>query len=382
MFVQLVMLIPFLLIGSAFFGIQRFMNSFEKDYGSSNNTKVNAYKGTIISVERKYKSDTKYHIQLINENWFTKLLKFTGFSKEFQTGNTEFDEFFYIVSDDPKTCDILAANKDVQNQIYTLANAFENHGWRYIHLISDGSNVNIVFKNKEKLKNDEFDESEFNRLIDEHMAPILQVLRNPMVVSDLEVHHKTVKLINKVSIVLSSIAGILAFYIMFTLRSSDYWYLDLKSLFGSMALLGLGVVLFYVSYILKSFRGHSRIYRLLLYPTFAIFFSTFLSLYIFTRFSNVYLDESASKYALCTVKDKETFKPRRGSRKYTLTITHPFYYGELLEIHVPSKFYNSVQINKDMEIGIKDGYWGFEWVSSLSSTASSRSHYIQRKIRS
>ncbi len=381
MFFQLVMLIPFILIGSAYFGIQRFMNSFEKEYGSGKYTNVSANKGQIISVTRKYKADTKYHIQLIKENWFTKLLKFTGFSKEFQTGNTEFDDFFYIVSDDPKTCDHLAVNKEVQDSMSTLIKDFESHGWKYIHFISDGSNVSIEFKSEEKRKSDTFDEKEFNRLVDEHVSPILEILSDPLITSNLEVHHKTVKKINKVSVILSSFAGILTFYVLFTLRSSDYWYLDLKSLFGLMALFAFGIAFFYVSYILKSFRGHSRIYKLLLHPTFAIFMSTFLSFYIFTRFTNVYLDDTVSKYALCTIKDKDVFRPRRGSPKYILTVTHPFYHGELLEIDVPSKFYSSVQVNKEIELGIKDGYWGYEWVFSLSSTPSLRSNYIQRKIR-
>lgn len=380
MLFQLIMLIPFLLIGTAFFAIKRFMDSFSEEYGSNNQTNVNAYKSKVISVDRKYKSDTKFHIELIKENWFTKLLKFTGFSKELQTGFAQFDNYFYIVADDPRTCDIITAQDELQHKLYTLAKTIDNNDWEYVKLISDGSYVQITLKPKKKLELENFNENDFNKELDKHMHPIVDILADPIITSNPAPNSNVVKLILRASIVLSSIATILFVYILFTLRYPNYVYIDINDMFISIAFISSGVVFLYISYILKFFRGQTRIYALLIHPTLAIFFSTFLSFYIFTRFSNIYFDHSTKQFAACTIENKEVHRPRRGANQYILTITHPYYYQESLDIHVPAEFYNEINVNHQVEIGINEGYWGFEWISSISSTLKS-STYLARKIR-
>ena len=273
------------------------------------------------------------------------------------------------------------ANKDIQEYISSMAKTMSDHGWRFTNFISDGSNVSVIFASRDKIKSEDFQEHDFNRLLDKQILPVVKILSDPLVASDPEPLHNTAMTIQKASMILSSIAAVLGMYVLYTLRAVEYWYIDLKNLFLSMAFVGLGAVFFYVSYILKNFRGHSRIYNLLILPTVAIFFTGFLSLYVFTRYTNVYLDKSQPKYALCTIKNKDTKHRRRASDKYVLTLTHPFYFGELLDINVPSKFYRSIEVNDQIQIGVNGGYWGFEWISSISSTPSATA-YTPKKIRS
>ena len=377
---QLVMLIPFILGGTVFFGIQRFIGSFEEAYGASRKTTVRHNKGSVVSLSRKYGSKTDFHIRLIRENWLTRLLKRLGLSKEMRTGDRAFDALFYIVSDDPRTCDVFTAQKTVQSHLYSMVGDMDDVGWKFTEFLSDGDTVTTVFHSKTKRKSRDFGEDAYDRLLDEHISPVLEILEDPAVVSEPEPLDAAAKRVRKTTLFLSAAASILGLYVLYTLRAVDYWYVSRLSLLAVTAGAATLTVFLYAGYISRTFMGQSRIYALLLLSPAALFFSTFLGLYVFLRYSNVYLDESQPSYAVCTVQGKEIKQGRRSPRRYVLAVTHPFYFGERLEVNVPAAFYEGTTQGGEIELGIKKGFWGFAWIASLSLSPLA-SVYAPGKIR-
>lgn len=377
---QLIMLLPFILFQILYFAYKRYKRVTGGNRNEKFRTEVESSKRNITYVSRVYEAPTQFHLQLVRENPLTHLLKAVGLAKELQTGDTAFDDYFYIVSDDPKTCEHIAGNPQLLAHLSDAVDTMIGLDFKFVGVISDGNHFSIRFKQIQKVKTEAFEEYAFNRTLDKCLLPVIDTLKDPMIVSDPEPYAKTADLVRKSTLLLSSLATALGFYMFFLVREPEKWYFDGIALYVIAALWASGITLLYIAAVLILFAGQSRIYSLLAKPVAAVFLTLFLGVYLVLRFSNVYMDPSKPRYALCTLKAKNHYRHRKAPDRYTLTMTHPLYRDELLKIDVPHSFYDTVRIDDELELGFHHGFWGYEWVDSLSKTVT-HTQYVERSLR-
>ena len=373
MIFDLIVLAVFGFLGLIFFSIRYYIKEFSKEYSTDHF--VTQYspsyltKGHLRKFKKYYRLSSRFIIKLERETFFTKILKSVGLVKEFQVKNKLFDDRFFILSDDPSTCNNLAKNEELQKEINSLYNTLEKEQiiFRYIKCNKGHLSIAINVKNDDKVE-DEVDDyaKEIEPIVDKHMKAIKEILQDPYMFSEPQKFDKQYKNIKTVSKVLFAVSLVLLFYVVTKINASDYYYFERTPIIFQSILIGLGILGLYLNYLVRKFKATARFYELLILPSISIFLAISLSSYLFIYFENIFLDKSKSLKQTSKIVQK-VYKEDTKSHKarFIFVIIDPIDKTKNLNMYVRAEKYVSKDVNDLIKFDVKKGYFGYRWISKV-----------------
>ncbi len=351
---------------SIYFGLQRHQSNWK---GVTNSTNRIPFKHKTVSHKNKHHhlyigcsaiKNINFSIKI--ERWWDRLFKWLGISVEHQVGSSEFDEKFYLITDDRELCDIFSHSPQLQETVNHIASCCAKHdlkirrlhckhGRIWLHLIpeykSNRPKVLIVARDlipKLKSISDIFEEQ---LLITQNKKYDPFILRAIVILAI-----STGLAING----LTHFFRIIVIEVPFIIDDKPLFY---QSLPWAVAVIATLVT---ITFLLlgRTARTHLVLIELLLVGSFGALSSSYLTL----RDANIDLDTGKPAHFDVMIYKKKVSRGRR-STSYYLTVDD--WYGEKKKrrIEVTRDIYYRFKQGDNAKIKQMPGYMGHRWVADI-----------------
>ncbi len=293
-----------------------------------------------------------------------KLSKWMLFSTEPQANDSKFDDKVYIASDNNLLVSKLRQDEKARDVIQ-----------RILYLSNSGIKKSTFIKNSPhrlwvEYKTEGSLGGQSPKVLTQKIAPLLQILREHLV-EDLAARESAVDIKNAlISNILSLIPNALFisalfyfFEVSFTRsQESDYFYPFIPSL-----IIGLFVCIVFTAickFLLSdSSRAHIPVVEFVLLGYLSIILITFAGYHS----ANQDLDTVSPRIHSSIIHDKKINRGRRSTSYY-------FHVQENLggdfrsekKLKVSNRLFNQIEIGEQIDIAIKPGYLGHEWIQDIS----------------
>ena len=329
-----------------------------------------------VLVQRVYRSDktksvglrigvtapTVYDFSFKPEKWRDWLSKRIGFSVEYQTGDAEFDNAVYIVSNDARIHATLSQNPTLRADILRVFRIVAPHSAVIKEVRCSLGRIWVHYKLKNELVQSKIP------VLAEQVVPALNRLAADLGratvagaprLYDRFVLRAAIILAISTGLALNGVAHVARLYFMPIPFTVDNSTLILWSLYCGAALLAL-LVLAVVLFLGRSARAHVVLLEVLLVGSIGAVLTSFVEL----RDINMEWDQQpAVRYEVTTV-SKRISKSRR-SRTYYVTISGWPSKNNTSEIKVSSSLYHHTNPGAELELFQKPGFLKVPWVAAL-----------------
>jgi len=301
------------------------------------------------------KSDCPVTFSVTAEQNMDGAAKSIGMSIECQTGDTDFDQNFYIISSSPLFAQAYFADPSVRDAIRRIFAA------ELEDCTCKGGMIEASWVGK---KGEQIvaatSESVRDNIIND-LCLIRDKCRN-YVTEPIRIEHQQQKFLCTASWCMGGVIAALAIIVFIFCRSSypvfSAWNLFLTSCVLSVPLFAICSVL-----LVLLVWGQSYAHRRLAVLVPVMLISCLFLGYDLAKYTNGSWDKSSPHVYLTKINDKRKSTGGRKSRThYYLKLESWHVNGEPERIVVPSSIYNRASVGQRIEITTRDGYWGFEWM--------------------
>lgn len=316
--------------------------------------------GSYIGCEGK--SDLNIDLSIKKENFIDKLFKFLGVSVECQINNVEFDNKFYLVTDNKNICNYLRNNKNLQEELSKLLEICEENSLKFNGFYLKGNRLWVhILKNKE-----------------ESISKLIPILFNIMDIfnNDLEEIKKTIiktESTFKISIFLSISSAIvitatcLFIYTTYSFKIYEVNVWDLIKLSFIPATTILLILMFSVIKVLgKSSRTHLVLIEFLILG----YVGLIMISYEILKEININFDTSLPRAFVTKIINKEINHSRKGPTTYYLYLSEWENSKIKKKIKISSSIYKKYENNDIVKIYIKKGKLNVEWILEIQKASS------------
>lgn len=295
------------------------------------------------------------------DNFFKKI----GLSNEYQTGNLEFDNNIYIISDDNYLHSQLSSNEKIINIILQIFSLNGTYNCKIKEIRNNSGQLWIEFKTIEK----------FNKniipTISSKFVPLLSQLSKELINTtnnDVKVQLRDPFII-KASIILATSSGLAinGFYHLIGLYYVNLPFtIDTEQLLIDSILVGSGIIFILISFALFFLKRSSRTHLILIELLLIGYFGAISTSYVELRNLNIELSQSTSDIYKTKVIDKTISKNRKSSDTYYLHVKNWNNSNEIVKIKVSLSTYDKFSKNQYINIYQKNGYLNYRWIEQIN----------------
>lgn len=311
------------------------------------------------------KSDLSIDLSIKKENFIDKLFKFLGVSIECQINNIEFDNKFYLMTDNKNICNYLKNSKNLQEELSKLLEICEEDSLKFNGFYFKGNRLWVhILKNKE-----------------ESVKKLIPILLNITDIfnNDSEEIKKTIiktESTFKISILLSISSAIvitatcLFIYKTYSFKIYEVNEWDLINLSFIPATTILLILIFVVIRILgKSSRTHLVLIEFLILG----YIGLVTIFYEILKEININFDTSLPHTFITKIVNKEINHSRKGPTTYYLNLSEWENLKIKKKIKISGSTYKKYENNDIVKIYIKKGRLNVEWISEIQKASTEES---------
>ena len=306
--------------------------------------------------------DKDLRCEFRHETGFHRLFKQIGLTKEHQTGNAEFDQKIYILSDSTAVQTLMSQSAVVAQSITALMNSEKQSG-QFEELVIQNGDMYVEYK----LLGDAEPKDLTPRLA-ELSVPLMHAIQQEFQRATLPTPKYWMDAIGwratTLSILFTSLAASAAFQFYafqkkLGIQLTDHCRLFDDSLLLSACLSALALVLT-IGLLGRTSRAHKSVLEALLIGSFAIWGNVYIAMKELT----FGLDATPSQTVMATVTDKTMKKGSKGSKTYSLELRLPND-PVTSRINVHSHFFNQTSPGSTVELKVKQGRLGYPWIEEI-----------------
>lgn len=295
-----------------------------------------------IKLPNKY----AYCLSIHKENLLDKLFKLTGISCEFQCNDKEFDQEYYIDSEDYKFCRMLFASekaRDIIKKIFTL---------NIKYLSTDDNMLWVNCKSNHKPSEEKIE------TIVSNLYFLLEIIEQLDCSANNANLAKKWRSIIKVSWRFYLTAIGIDIYIIF------FGNLIAEELFKHSLEYSLPTALLASLIVIKTFFRSSKSHKAIKYSLLILLPSIAIFIYDAMYVLNIALDSSRETVYTVQVIDKESHRGRKYGRSYQIRTTPFLSEHDQYTLQDSRELYHCLNIGDEVRLIVKDGYLGFRWIKS------------------
>lgn len=303
------------------------------------------------------------------ESIFDRICKKVGLSHEFQTGNSEFDNLIYLVSDSNSLNIMLKYNQIIINITPKLFNSVQKHHCSITSLVCLNGRIWVKIKPKRKFENSAIG------IVSNEVAPYLDKISSSLITSTVKRSRAwTDPFVIKAAMILALSSGLA---INGGIQLGRIWFIEIPFIVDIMPLvldsLAIGLLLTFIAIILTLFtlRRSARTHLVLVELLIVGLFGITSTMFAFMRDYNIDMDLANPTRHEVTLYNKwvERSSGRRSSGpRYYLRIDNWVNQTGEKTVRVSHSIYSSVEEDDLIEIIQKPGYLKYPWVESISKT--------------
>ncbi len=319
------------------------------------------------------KSDLNIDLSIKKENFIDKLFKFLGVSVECQINNIEFDNKFYLVTDNKNICNYLKNKKNFQEELSKLLEICEEDSLKFNGFHFKGNRLWVhILKNKE-----------------ESVKKLIPILFNITDIfnNDSEEIKKTIiktESTFKISILLSISSAIvitatcLFIYTSYSFKVYEVNVWDLIKLSFIPATTILLILIFVIIRILgKSSRTHLVLIEFLIIG----YIGLITIFYEILKEININFDTSLPHTFITKIVNKEINHSRKGPTTYYLNLSEWENLKIKKKIKISSSTYKKYENDDIVKIYIKKGRLNVKWILDIEKASTQESSkFVNEKI--
>ncbi len=318
----------------------------------------NSKSGFLIGCESKV--DLKIDLTIKRETVIDKFFKFIGLSVECQVDCKEFDNKFYIVTEDKKLCSYLKSAKHVQDELSKLLQICEENSLKFKSFNFRGNRLWVDIKKSKKDSNKELIIPCLFNLLD-FLAEDAESIKG----SELKD-----KFILKAGIILSisSASLITAVLLMLSSEFGDVYYLvetgalvNLSFFIASFFIFAFVIIIIYI--LGRSSRTHLVLIEVLIIGYIGFTLLTFIGL----EKVNIDYDNSRPEIFTSQITKKHISRSRRGGSSYYFYLSNWKNHNEIKKVRVSNKNYNNFKSLSYVSIYLKKGRVYIPWISNIKN---------------
>ncbi len=353
---------------SVFFGLKGYRSSWEGTV-----IKYDGRECVYTSRVRKGKTDAILigckgidHLDLTikPERWWDRLFKWLGISVEYQVGRDEFDDKFYLMSDQESVCNLIGENFDFQEGIQRILALCQPHGMKLKSIHFRNERIWVECQPLDK-KSHESAASLANIYLPE-LVRLTDILARKLPLSAKKLKDPFVF---KASVILAISSGLAVSGLINLFRIVKVnvpFILDVSLLFNKSLVVGSCLIAVLIIFTLLLLGRMARTHLILIELVFIGYFGAVsTSLYVI-RDINIEFDQGPPERFIVEILDKKVSKRRR-STSYYFYVEDWLSRNEIRKIEVSSENYYKYSVGEALKIVQKPGFFGIRWVSGIFS---------------
>jgi hypothetical protein len=352
---------------SLYFGLQRYkanwkgMTSLVSDIKCKYDVVTHKGSTTKVLIGCDVIEDVCFSIKI--EKWWDRLFKAIGISVEHQVGVDEFDELFYLITDNQSLCSLFSGSFELQENIQEIINLCKTHELKFKKLLCRHGQIWLELvpeSKKERLR---------IHAITNDLVPVLHKIADVLDQNEsyfLDEKHDP--FIIKAMIVLAISTGlaingavhlyrILILDLPFIVNNTPLFYAALPWGLGIIGLL-IFATLFFLG---RTARTHLVLIELVLIGSFGAITTAYLTM----RDVNIDMDSGTAEYFSVEVHDKRISRSRRSTSYYIKVDDWTKNNKGRVELMVSNDIYNRFNRGQLAKIIQMPGYLGYAWVSDI-----------------
>ena len=295
-----------------------------------------------INLPSKYKDCSSIH----KETLLDKFFKLICISQEFQCNDKQFDQKYYITSENHSFCKELYNNKqarEIIDKLFSLPIKFL------------GTERNMLWVNhKEDYKPPE---EEIENIVT-NLYLLLEIIEQLDYTASDEYLVEKWRFVIKTSGKFYLLAIGLVIYIM------CFEKLILDGMFESSLKYSLPIALILSLFVIKTFFRSSRGHQAVKYSIMILLPLVSILIYDIMYILNVALDSSKATIYEVSVISKEKRRRAKGGTSYKIRTTPFLSAHKQYTLYDSRDLYNCLNIGDEVKLSIKDGFFGFKWIES------------------
>jgi hypothetical protein len=333
--------------------------------------KLVKYKYIIKNIKLGVKTGANFKFELRHEKATDKFFKNVGLSKEQQTGCDYFDQYLYIISDDPRLKAILKYKNEARDAVYSLfINAIEDI-YRIQKIECNGSYLLIEIEPEIKERSIAVEKiKELAELTIPQLQILHQSLKNMSSDRQRVYDHKIFPASLLTGISVGSLGGTVQNYMF---DNTVFPALITMGLLKAATFYGIAFTCLLLMIWFRALIGTSRAHLVFMHIIFAGSIGSIGSIFFQLKHYNVEFDKNdpvistahvIEKFSgRCEILYKETCYYVKVDSKSPDLAKHEF--------KIPYAFYKTIEKNDDVDITVHGGALQYVWVSSIVKTISS-----------
>ncbi|MDH5737656.1 MAG: hypothetical protein OEZ23_05065 [Gammaproteobacteria bacterium] len=318
--------------------------------------------GFFLGVE----ATTGYDYAFKRETGFDRFFKKMGLSKEFQSGDEDFDNLIYVLSDNKQLHRQIVHNAEIREAIQNLFKLESQYNFKLKEVRHRAGRLWIKIAGLSEFRKEDIPK------VASTAVPVLKTVSESLIQSQSRSLRWKDPFIIRSVLLLSLSAGLLANGLIHLVRV--FWIdipftMDQIPLFvDALSLTAVIVVMFLIAVLLllgRSSRAHIVLLEVLLIGGIGAFATSLVEL----RDLNIEWDNSPGQEFDLVLENKKIHRRRRAT-SYNLYVTGWLDSERREKITVSSEFYDSLKIGDRLRLVQREGYLGYRWVEALEKIKS------------
>ena len=343
-------------INAAWKGEQGFTSGISYQY------KILRNKHGIVGVMIGIDGPREFDYTFKKENSVDRFCKFIGLSVEHQTGNKEFDDLVYIVSDNLQLHRLISVNNKILNTVIELFKSDKKFNCELKEIRNNSGRLWLKYRTK----------SGFNEIqvpeISSGVVSLLQTIAGELEqIPQYAINKWKDPFVIKAAIILAistalAINGLV--HIVRLVWTRIPFIVDTKQLILDSLYWGVGIIIFLFVITLFLLGRSARTHLVMVELLFIGMFGAITTAFIEMRDMNIELDNSAATMYEVKAVNKRISRSRR-STSYHLYLEDWNKEEARKNVTVSSDFYRSVSVGDSLVVRQKSGYLKYRWVESI-----------------
>jgi hypothetical protein len=297
------------------------------------------------------------------EKWWDKFFKSIGVSVEHQVGVDEFDNLFYLITDNQSLCSLFSGSVELQESAQKIKDLCSKHGLKFKKLLCRHGRIWLELVPKHR--REEPDVTRISLDIVPVLKKVSDILKNNQ---SFFLDEKHDPFIIKAMIILAISTGLAingAVHLYRIIILDLPFIVDNTPLFQASLPWGLGMIGLLI-FATLFFLGRTARTHLVLIELFLIgSFGAITTSYMMMRDINIDMDTGSPEYYSVTVHDKRISRSRNNTTHYIKVDDWTNNKKGRVELTVSSEIYYRFARGQMAKIIQMPGYMGYAWVSDI-----------------
>jgi hypothetical protein len=350
-----------------FFGLQRYKAKWKGEPRSIKGIKYKykavTHKGSTTKVFIGCDVIEEVCFAIKIEKWWDKFFKSIGISVEHQVGVDEFDNLYYLITDNQSLCSLFSGSVELQEKAQEIKTLCNKHELKFKKLLCRHGRIWLELIPKKK--SEKPDITRISMDLVPALKKIADILKNNQ---SFFLDEKHDPFIIKAMIILAISTGLAINGAVHLYRLAIFdmpFIVNNSPLFNASLPWGLGIIvlLIFVTLIFlgRTARTHLVLIELILIGSFGAITSS----YMMMRDVNIDMDTGSPEYFSVKVHDKRISRSRRSTTHYINVDDWANNMKGKVELSVSSEIYYKFSRGQLAKIIQMPGYMGYPWVSDI-----------------